>query len=80
MRPILQRRPIGALVAAMCAGALFAVPAHAATKAANSKGKPTVAEAERFVADAEVKLDQLGLDASAPSGWPRTSSRSTPRR
>jgi peptidyl-dipeptidase A len=63
MRPILQRRPIGALVAAMCAGALFAVPAHAATKAANSKGKPTVAEAERFVADSEVKLDQLGLDA-----------------
>jgi peptidyl-dipeptidase A len=63
MRPILQRRPIGALVAAMCAGALFAVPAHAVTKAANSKGKPTVAEAERFVADSEVKLDQLGLDA-----------------
>ena len=63
MRPILQRRPIGALVAAMCAGALFAVPAHAATKAANSKGKPTVAEAERFVAESEKKLDQLGLDA-----------------
>ncbi|SDE43824.1 peptidyl-dipeptidase A [Massilia sp. PDC64] len=63
MRPILQRRPIGALVAAMCAGALFAAPAHAATKAANSKGKPTVAEAERFVAESEKKLDQLGLDA-----------------
>jgi peptidyl-dipeptidase A len=63
MRPILQRRPIGALVAAACAGALIAAPAHAATKAANSKGKPTVAEAERFVADSEKKLDQLGLDA-----------------
>ena len=63
MRPILQRRPIGALVAAMCAGALFTAPAHAATKAANSKGKPTVAEAERFVAESEKKLDQLGLDA-----------------
>jgi peptidyl-dipeptidase A len=63
MRPILQRRPIGALVAAMCAGALFAAPAHSATKAANSKGKPTVAEAERFVAESEKKLDQLGLDA-----------------
>ncbi len=63
MRPILQRRPIGALVAAMCAGALFAAPAHSATKAASSKGKPTVAEAERFVAESEKKLDQLGLDA-----------------
>ncbi|KQV52423.1 M2 family metallopeptidase [Massilia sp. Root335] len=63
MRPIHQRRPIGALVAAMCAGALLANPASAATKAANTKGKPTVAEAERFVADAEQKLDQLGLDA-----------------
>ncbi len=63
MRPNLQRRPIGALVAAVCAGALFAAPAHAATKAANSKGKPTVAEAERFVAESEKKLDQLGLDA-----------------
>ncbi|WP_440967494.1 M2 family metallopeptidase [Massilia sp. GER05] len=63
MRPILQRRPIGALVAAMCAGALFAAPVHAATKAASSKGKPTVAEAERFVAESEKKLDQLGLDA-----------------
>ncbi|MCS0612129.1 M2 family metallopeptidase [Massilia kyonggiensis] len=63
MRPILQRRPIGALVAAMCAGALFAAPAHSATKAASSKGKPTVAEAERFVAESEKKLDQLALDA-----------------
>jgi peptidyl-dipeptidase A len=63
MRPIHQRRPIGALVAAMCAGALLANPASAATKTANTKGKPTVAEAERFVADAEQKLDQLGLDA-----------------
>jgi peptidyl-dipeptidase A len=66
MRPIDQRRPIGALVAALCAGALLAHPASAATKAANAanaKGKPTVAEAERFVADAETKLDQLGLDA-----------------
>jgi peptidyl-dipeptidase A len=63
MRPILQRRPIGALVAAMCAGALFAAPAYSATKAASSKGKPTVAEAERFVAESEKKLDQLGLDA-----------------
>ena len=63
MRPIHQRRPIGALVAALCAGALLANPASAATKAANTKGKPTVAEAERFVADSEKKLDQLGLDA-----------------
>ncbi|PQP02445.1 peptidyl-dipeptidase [Massilia phosphatilytica] len=47
----------------MCAGALFAAPAHSATKAASSKGKPTVAEAERFVAESEKKLDQLGLDA-----------------
>jgi len=63
MRPIHQRRPIGALVAALCAGALLANPASAATKSANTKGKPTVAEAERFVADSEKKLDQLGLDA-----------------
>lgn len=63
MRPILQRRPIGALVAAMCAGALFAAPAYSATKAASSKGKPTVLDAERFVAESEKKLDQLGLDA-----------------
>lgn len=63
MRPIHQRSPIGALVAALCAGALLANPASAATKAANAKGKPTVPEAERFVADAEKKLDLLGLDA-----------------
>jgi peptidyl-dipeptidase A len=65
MRPIHQRRPIGALVAAMCAGALLAHPASAATKAKSTTGaaKPTVAEAERFVADAEKKLDLLGLDA-----------------
>ena len=63
MRPIHQRSPIGALVAALCAGALLANPASAATKAASAKGKPTVAEAERFVADAEKKLDLLGLDA-----------------
>jgi peptidyl-dipeptidase A len=58
-----QRRPIGALVAAMCAGALCAAPAHAATKKTTAAGKPTVVEAERFVAEAEKKLDQLGLDA-----------------
>jgi peptidyl-dipeptidase A len=63
MRPIHQRSPIGALVVALCAGALLAHPASAATKATNTKGKPTVLEAERFVADAEQKLDQLGLDA-----------------
>ena len=64
MRPNLQRRPIGALVAALCAGALFAHPASAATKKSNTTaGKPTVAEAERFVAESEKKLDQLGLDA-----------------
>ena len=63
MRPNLQRRPIGALVAALCAGALFAHPASAATKKSNAAGKPTVAEAERFVAESEKKLDQLGLDA-----------------
>ena len=63
MRPMRQRRPIGALVAAMCAGALCAAPAHAATKKTTAAGKPTVVEAERFVAEAEKKLDQLGLDA-----------------
>jgi peptidyl-dipeptidase A len=64
MRPILQRRPIGALVAALCAGALFAHPASAATKKATTgTARPTVAEAERFVAESERKLDQLGLDA-----------------
>jgi peptidyl-dipeptidase A len=63
MRPIHQRSPIGALVAALCAGALLANPASAATKAATAKGKPTALDAERFVADAEKKLDLLGLDA-----------------
>jgi peptidyl-dipeptidase A len=64
MRPIFQRRPIGALVAALCAGALFAHPASAATKkATGGSARPTVSEAEQFVAESEKKLDQLGLDA-----------------
>ncbi|WP_075792366.1 M2 family metallopeptidase [Massilia putida] len=63
MRSIHQRSPIGALVAALCAGALLANPASAATKATNTKAKPTVLDAERFVAESEKKLDQLGLDA-----------------
>jgi peptidyl-dipeptidase A len=53
------------LVAAACAGAVLALPAAAATKAAPAKaqGKPTVAEAERFIKDVEDRLEQLGLDA-----------------
>ena len=57
--PIHQR----SLIAALVAGAVLAIPAHAATKAATAAGKPTVAEAERFIADSEQKLDRLGLDA-----------------
>jgi len=53
-------RPTAILVAA-----LFAAPyAGAATKAATpTRGKPTVPEAQRFIQDAEKRLDDLGLEA-----------------
>lgn len=53
-------RPTAILVAA-----LFAAPyAGAVTRAATpAQGKPTVPEAQRFVQDAEKKLDELGLEA-----------------
>jgi peptidyl-dipeptidase A len=53
------------LMATLVAGAVLALPASAATKtgAAKAQGKPTVAEAERFIKDAEERLEQLGLDA-----------------
>jgi peptidyl-dipeptidase A len=53
------------LVATLVAGAVLALPAAAATKAASarSQARPTVAEAERFIKDAEEKGEQLGLDA-----------------
>jgi peptidyl-dipeptidase A len=53
------------LIATLVATAVLALPATAATKAAPAKtqGKPTVAEAERFIKDAEERLDQLGLDS-----------------
>lgn len=57
--PIHQR----SLIAALVASAVLAIPAQAATKAASGGAKPTVAEAERFIADSEQKLDRLGLDA-----------------
>ncbi|TQK08116.1 M2 family metallopeptidase [Herbaspirillum sp. SJZ107] len=61
---MLQIRPgvalIPALIAGLFAGAAFALPAVAATRAA---AKPTVAEAERFILDAEQRLERLGLDA-----------------
>jgi peptidyl-dipeptidase A len=61
MRSLHQPRLIAALVAALCAAS---TPAGAATKAAaRNAGAPTVAEAERFIADAEQNLDRLGLDA-----------------
>jgi len=72
---MLQIRPgvalIPALIAALFAGtATLALPAAAATKAATkaaaaapAQGKPTVAEAERFILDAEQRLERLGLDA-----------------
>ncbi|WP_296950320.1 M2 family metallopeptidase [uncultured Massilia sp.] len=58
MHPIRQPRLGAVLAAALCANAMLALPAAAA-----SKGKPTVAEAERFIADAEARLEKLGLDA-----------------
>jgi len=56
------------LIATLVAGAVLALPAGAnaaAAKAtpAKAQGKPTVLEAERFIKDAEEKLEQLGLDA-----------------
>jgi peptidyl-dipeptidase A len=58
--PIFRR----SLIATLVAGAVLALPAFAATKApANAQGKPTVAEAEAFIKDAEERLEQLGLDA-----------------
>jgi peptidyl-dipeptidase A len=65
-----RRTLMATLVAAVCASSVLALPASAATAAAAAKatpakaqGKPTVAEAERFIKDAEEKLEQLGLDA-----------------
>jgi peptidyl-dipeptidase A len=56
-----QIRPLAAVIAALFATAL---PAGAATKAAIAgQGKPTVAEASRFIQDAERRLDELGLEA-----------------
>jgi peptidyl-dipeptidase A len=52
--------PMPALIAVLFAGAVFALPAVAATETA---AKPTVAEAERFILDAEQRLERLGLDA-----------------
>jgi peptidyl-dipeptidase A len=61
---MLQIRPgvasMPALIALLFAGAALALPASAATGAA---AKPTVAEAERFILDAEQRLERLGLDA-----------------
>jgi peptidyl-dipeptidase A len=54
------------LIATLVAGAVLALPGvagAAAAKSAPAQGKPTVAEAERFIKDAEEKLEQLGLDA-----------------
>ena len=51
------------LIAALVAGAVLAMPALAATRAAATSGKPTVAEAERFITESEDKLERLGLDA-----------------
>jgi len=61
---MLQIRPgttlIAASIAALFAGATtLALPAAAAP----AQGKPTVAEAERFILDAERRLERLGLDA-----------------
>jgi peptidyl-dipeptidase A len=56
-----QIRPLAAIIAALFATAL---PASAANKAAiTAQGKPTVAEAGRFIQDAERRLDDLGLEA-----------------
>jgi peptidyl-dipeptidase A len=56
-----QIRPLAAIIAALFATAL---PAGAATKAAiTAQAKPTVAEASRFIQDAERRLDELGLEA-----------------
>jgi len=61
---MLQIRPgialMPALIAGLFAGAALALPASAATSTA---AKPTVAEAERFILDAEQRLERLGLDA-----------------
>jgi peptidyl-dipeptidase A len=63
-----QIRPGAALIAALFAGAAFCLPAAAATKAAARaaiapQGKPSVAEAERFIDDAERRLERLAIDA-----------------
>jgi peptidyl-dipeptidase A len=52
-----------ALIAALFASASLALPAAAAATKPAARGKPTVAEAERFIADAEARLERLGLDA-----------------
>jgi peptidyl-dipeptidase A len=56
------------LIATLVAGAVLALPGLASAAAAKAapagaQGKPTVAEAERFIKDAEERLEQLGLDA-----------------
>jgi peptidyl-dipeptidase A len=64
-----QIRPLAAIIAALFATALPASAAtNVATKAANkasiaAQGKPTAAEASRFIQDAERRLDELGLEA-----------------
>ncbi|UUZ49729.1 hypothetical protein LP420_05945 [Massilia sp. B-10] len=47
---------------------------------AAKKGAPTVAEAERFVADAEARLKNWNSTPPAPTGSTRPTSRTTPKR
>jgi len=61
IRPRIALTP--ALIAALFASASLALPAAAAATKPAAQGKPTVAEAERFIADAEARLERLGLDA-----------------
>jgi peptidyl-dipeptidase A len=68
IHPTIRRSAIATLVAGAVLGlpaAATAATAATAAKAApaRSQGKPTVAEAERFIKDAEDRLEQLGLDA-----------------
>jgi peptidyl-dipeptidase A len=61
----------GSLMATLVASAVLALPAANAASAATAakamaaktQGKPTVLEAERFIKDAEERLEQPGLDA-----------------
>ncbi len=62
----LLRLPLPALLSAalLLAGSGYAVAADAHKTAAKTKAaKPTVAEAEKFVKDAEAKLEKMGIDA-----------------